>query len=98
MKTVIATILTLSAAAPAFAQVSDAAAYFAQGNDSAAERIVHETSTGDIFQAQMNGALANESAVERTVDVTADVATKASSDVLRFFALSNDSAAERIVK
>lgn len=98
MKTVIATILTLSAAAPAFAQVSDAAAHFAQGNDSAAERVVHETSTGDIFQAQIKGALANESAVERTVDVTADVATKASTDVLRFFALGNDSAAERIVK
>ncbi|PTX54980.1 hypothetical protein C8N43_0001, partial [Litoreibacter ponti] len=74
------------------------AAHFALGNDSAAERVIRDTSTGNIFAAQLNGALANESAAERSVNKTADVATKASSDVLRFFALSNDSAAERIVK
>ena len=98
MKTVIATIIALSAAAPAFADVSNAQAFFALTNDSAAERIVGNTSKGDVFQAQSIGALANDSAAERNVTITADVATKASSDVLRFFALTNDSAAERIVK
>jgi len=97
MKTVIATIIALSAAAPAFAQVDNAAAHFALGNDSAAERIVSETSKGDVFQAQLAGALANDSAAERNVSVTADVATQASTDLLSFFALGNDSAAERIV-
>lgn len=98
MKTVIATIIALSATAPAFAQVDNAAAFFALGNDSAAERVISETSKGDVYQAQLKGALANESAAERAVPVTADVATQASTDLLSFFALGNDSAAERNVK
>lgn len=99
MKTVIATALvTLSLAAPASAQVLDAQSFFASFNDSAAERTVSETSTGDVFAAQLKGASANSSVAESQVEVTADVATKAPSNVLSLFALGNDSAAERIVK
>lgn len=98
MKTVIATIIALSATAPAFADVSNPQAFFALGNDSAAERIVSGTSKGDVFQAQLHGALANESAAERNVNITAGPATRGSSDLLSFFALGNDSAAERNVK
>ncbi len=95
MKTVIASALVaLSFAAPAAADVSNAQAFFALGNDSAAERIVRDTSTGDVFAAQTIGALANDSAAERQVFAEADVATRNPS-LLNFFALSNDSAAER---
>ena len=97
MKTIIATVIALSVSAPAFAgQVSDAAAFFAAGNDSAAERIVSETSTGDVYKAQLAGALANDSAAESTVNVTAGQATRTNTDLLSFFALGNDSAAERV--
>jgi hypothetical protein len=98
MKTVIATIIALSATAPAFAQITDAAAYFALENNSAAERVVRDTSRGNIFQSQLAGALANNSAAESRVDVTAGQATRASTDLLSFFALNNDSAAERNVR
>ncbi|MEM9585537.1 MAG: hypothetical protein AAGA08_20720 [Pseudomonadota bacterium] len=98
MKTVIASALVaLSFAAPAAADVSNAQAFFALGNDSAAERIVGATSTGDVLSAQTIGALSNESAAERKVFAQADVATRNSS-ILSFFALSNDSAAERHAK
>ena len=98
MKTVIASALVaLSFAAPAVADTSAAQAFFALGNDSAAERIVSPTSTGDIFAAQEVGALANESASERNVFAEADVATR-NVNLLSFFALGNDSAAERLVK
>lgn len=96
MKPIIAAAFALSVSAPAFADVSNAQAFFALGNDSAAERIVSDTSTGDLFQAQLIGARANDSATERNVDVTASPATKGSSDLLSFFALGNDSAAERV--
>lgn len=94
MKTVIATIIALTVAAPAFADVSNPQAFFALGNDSAAERIVRDTSRGDTFAAQIAGALANESAAERSVNRTASVATKADTNLLNFFALTNDSPAE----
>jgi len=97
MKTVIATVIALSVTAPAFAQVTDVAAFFAQDNNSAAELIVRDTSTGDVYKTQLAGALANDSAAESTIEVTAGQATRASSDLLSFFALSNDSAAERNV-
>lgn len=96
MKAVIATLIALSATAPTFAQVTSADIFFALGNDSAAERIVSETSTGNVAQAQLKGALANDSAAEAQVNVAADVATKADSGLLSFFALGNDSAAERV--
>ena len=97
MKTLIATAaVALSLSAPAFADVTDAQAFFALGNDSAAERIVGNTSQGDIFAAQEVGALSNESAAERHVHGEAGVATR-NANILSFFALGNDSAAERIV-
>ncbi|KAG1648253.1 hypothetical protein GQR58_030002 [Nymphon striatum] len=96
MKTIIATVIALSVTAPAFAgQVTDAAAHFAADNNSAAERIVPNTSTGDVYKAQLAGALANDSAADSNVDLTAGQATRANTDLLSFFALGNDSAAER---
>ncbi|MEM9583613.1 MAG: hypothetical protein AAGA08_10900, partial [Pseudomonadota bacterium] len=65
--------------------------------DSAAERVLGQTSQGDVLKAQEIGALSNESAAERPVYAEADVATRNVS-VLSFFALGNDSAAERVVK
>ena len=94
MKTIIA-ILALSAAAPAFADVSNTQAYFALGNDSAAERIVGETSTGDLEAALIAGASANESAAEQNIVLGG---TDVSRNVQAQFALGNDSAAERFVK
>ncbi|EPX80920.1 hypothetical protein [Litoreibacter arenae] len=94
MKTIVA-ILALSAAAPAFADVTNPQAFFAQGNASAAERVVAETSTGDLNAALRIGASANESAAEQNVAIRgADV----SRSVQAKFALGNDSAAERFVK
>ncbi|MEP3345613.1 MAG: hypothetical protein ABJN34_12240 [Litoreibacter sp.] len=98
MKTVIATIIALSVTAPAFAQVTDAASYFALDNNSAAERFVGNTSRGDVFRSQQAGALANGSAAENQIQFTARPATRANVDLLSFFALGNDSAAERIVR
>lgn len=94
MKTIIATVIALSAAAPAFADVSNTAAFLALSNDSAAERTVSETSTGDVNAALRAGVSANESAAEQNNIVIggADV----SRDVQVFFALGNDSAAERL--
>lgn len=98
MKTLIATAaVALSLSATAFAQVSDAQVFFALGNDSAAERVVGQTSQGDIFAAQEVGALSNESAAERQVYSEAGIATR-NANILSFFALGNDSAAERLVK
>lgn len=95
MKTLIATAaVALSLSAPTFAQVDNAEAFFALSNDSAAERVVGDTSTGNVFEAQLSGALANESAAERKVSSEAAVATS-NDNILRFFALGNDSAAER---
>ena len=97
MKTIIATVIALSVSAPAFAaQVNDAAAFFALGNNSAAERVISDTSTGDVYKAQLAGAQANDSAAETAVAVTAGQATRTSTDLLSFFALGNDSAAERV--
>ena len=94
MKTIIA-ILALSAAAPAFADVSNPQAFFALGNDSAAERVVGETSTGDLNAALWSGVSANESAAEQNIVLGG---TDVSRNVQAQFALGNDSAAERLVK
>jgi len=96
MKTIIATALvSLSLAAPAAAETAQE--FFALGNDSAAERIFSETSVGDPIQAAKDLALVNESPAENTVnfDRAGNVDVK---EVQQFFALSNDSAAERHVK
>ncbi|WP_298257368.1 hypothetical protein [uncultured Litoreibacter sp.] len=95
MKTVIATLIALSATAPAFADVSDAQAFFAMGNDSAAERVVGETSKGDANAALWAGVSANESAAEQNITLSGNDVSR---NVHAFFALGNDSAAERIVK
>lgn len=94
MKTVIATLIALSATASAFAEVTNPEAFFALGNDSAAERVISETSTGDLEKALWIGVSANESAAEQNIviggnDVSRDVQAK--------FALGNSSAAERLV-
>ena len=94
MKTIIA-ILALSAAAPAFADVSNPQAFFALGNDSAAERVVGETSTGDLNAALWSGVSANESAAEQNIVLGG---TDVSRNVQAQFALGTDSAAERFVK
>ncbi len=98
MKTVIASALVaLAFAAPAAADTSNAQAFFALGNDSAAERIVGNRSTGDVVGTTRQLALVNDSPAEnkvnfdraRNVDVSA---------VRAMLALDNDSAAERIVR
>ena len=92
MKTAIATIIALTVSAPAFAQVGDAQAFFALGNDSAAERIVSETSIGDNEAALMKFAATKDSAAERNSIVIGG--NEVSRDIVGFFALGNDSAAE----
>jgi len=93
MKTIIASALVaLSFAAPAAAETS-AQAFFALGNDSAAERIVGATSSGDVVGTAQVLTLVNDSPAEnvvnferaRNVDVSA---------VQAKLALSNDSPAE----
>ncbi len=96
MKTIIATALvSLSLAAPAAAETAQE--FFALSNDSAAERIVSETSVGDPIAAAKTFALTNESPAELNLnfDRARNVDVK---EVQQFFALSNDSAAERHVK
>lgn len=94
MKTIIASaIVALSFAAPAAAADVSVKKFFALGNDSAAERIVGDTSQGNISLAQGVGAWANESAAERQVATTADIATRDAS-LISFFSMSNESAAE----
>ena len=98
MKTIIATAaIALSLAAPAAAQVTDAKAFFALGNDSAAERILGETSVGNPVGVAQELALVNDSPAENTVnfDRARNVDVKG---IQAMFALGNDSAAERHVK
>ncbi len=94
MKTVIASaIVALSFAAPVSADISNAQAFFALGNDSAAERILGDTSTGDPVGTARTLALVNDSPAENTVNFerarNVDV-----SAVQAMFALTNDSPAE----
>lgn len=91
MKTVIATVIALSAAAPAFADVSNAQAFFALSNDSAAERIVGETSVGDTTAALWAGVNANESAAEKNIVIGGGDVSR---DVNVLLSLGNDSPAE----
>lgn len=94
MKTVLAIAIALTATAPAFADVS-VKQFFALSNDSAAERIVRETSIGDVDAAQIKFAMQNESAAEENIVLGSDTVTRGEIlDVKRFFSQSNDSAAE----
>ena len=97
MKKIIATAaLTLSFAAPAAAEVSNAEAFFALTNESAAERILGETSTGNPVATAEKFALTHVSPAETTVNF--DRARNVDVSALQQkFALTNDSAAERIV-
>jgi hypothetical protein len=93
MKTIIASALVaLSFAAPAAAGTS-AQAFFALGNDSAAERIVGATSSGDAVGTAQVLALVNDSPAENTVSFerarNVDV-----SAIQAKLALTNDSPAE----
>ncbi|MEP3348086.1 MAG: hypothetical protein ABJN34_16940 [Litoreibacter sp.] len=94
MKTVIATLIALSATAPAFADVSTAQAFFALDNNSAAERVVGATSHGDVNASLLSGVSANESSAEQHVAIGGNDVSR---NIHAFFALGNDSAAERFV-
>jgi hypothetical protein len=94
MKLIIASAIALSATVPAFADTS-AQQFFALSNDSAAERIVHTTSVGDVAEAQIKFAMQNESAAEANL-ITGDntVTRGAALEAKSFFKMFNDSAAE----
>ena len=91
------TIITLAAIAlaPVAASAESAAEILALSNNSAAERIVGETSIGDVGFAQRKFALV-ESPAEMNLNQAADVTRGNAAQVL--LALSNDSAAERVVR
>ena len=111
MKTLITALaIALTVAGPTFAQPFSEQAIqqqLALGNDSAAERIVHPTSIGDIVGSQVKFASTNTSAAEQTVRVRASDVTRSSqfdavhrqisNNARAKFALSNDSAAEQYV-
>ncbi len=97
MKKIIATALvSLSLVAPASADTA-IQQFFALTNDSAAERIVGETSVGDPVGTAQELALVNDSPAENTVnfDRARNVDVKA---IQKTFALTNDSPAENIVR
>jgi hypothetical protein len=95
MKNIVAIIaVALSVSAPAFAE--SAAELFAASNDSAAETLVRATSVGDIPAAQIKFAL-NDSPAEMNLNFDSDGDVTRSNAAQAFFALSNDSAAERRV-
>lgn len=106
MKTLITlAALSLTIAAPVAAQT--AAERFALDQDSAAERILRDTSVGDTRTAQSLLAQGNDSAAETIVRSRASDVTRAgafnersralSQQARARFALDNDSAAERHV-
>jgi len=95
MKNIIALIaVSLATAAPVYAE--SAAEKFASYNTSAAERIVGETSIGDVDFVKGKFAL-NESPAEMNLNLVKDGDVTRSAQAQAFFALNNDSAAERIV-
>ena len=70
------TALVLTLSAPAFAANINVEEYFAMSNNSAAERMVEETSTGDVKAAEIKFALGNMSAAERQVFFEMDEETR----------------------
>ncbi len=72
----IAAAIALTAAAPAVADVTTAEEFFALSEDSAAERIVRETSEGNLTQAEVKFALSEMSAAERKVFFEGDEKTR----------------------
>ena len=96
MKNIVAIIaVALATSAPVYAE--SAAELFALNNESAAERIVRETSIGDVPGAQVKFSL-NETPAEMNLNFDRDGDVTRSNAAQAFFALNNDSAAERIVK
>lgn len=93
MKTIIATAIALTATAPAFAE--SAAELFALSNDSAAERIIQDTSVGNPEEAKIFFAMQNDSAAETNAMLRSDTVTRGEiAAAERFFSMSEDSAAE----
>ncbi len=98
MKTfIVPALVSLSFAAPAFADTTSLQKFFALTNDSPAENIVRETSTGNVVGARQTFALTNDSPAENTARTfrARNVDVKA---IQRMFALTNDSPAENIVR
>lgn len=94
MKTIITTAaIALSLSAPAFADTSSAGAFFALSNDSAAERVIGQTSTGNPLAAARSFASTNTSAAELTF-VTERARNVDAGSIRQKFALTNDSPAE----
>ncbi len=98
MKTLIATAAAaLVLSSPAFAQGKiDPAVLLAMSNNSAAEIMLGETSSGDITRAQMRFALGNMSSAEREVFFKADEQTRADILKAQVFLMDGDSAAEAV--
>lgn len=96
MKTIIATAaLALALATPSFAMVKDARAHFAQSNNSAAERIIRDTTIGDTAAIERQARLSKTSPAERNAPLGGTFAARANSGAAEiFFSQSNDSAAE----
>lgn len=96
MKSIIATTaIALSLTAPAFAGIEDARAHFAQSNNSAAERIIRDTTGGDTAVAERKVRLSKTSPAERNAPLGGTFAARADTGAAEiFFSMSNDSAAE----
>jgi hypothetical protein len=95
MKNIVAIIaVALATSAPVYAE--SAAELFALSNDSAAERILGDTSVGDVSGAQVKFAQ-NESPAEMNLHFGRDGDVTRSNAAQAFFALNSDSAAERLV-
>lgn len=88
---------TFAFAAPSFADGHiDVAALLAMSNNSAAELMLGETSTGDISRDQMRFALGNMSAAERESFFRADEKTREQILRAQVILMDNESPAERV--
>ena len=96
MKTLIASAIALTLAAPAFAQVDNVQAYLAQSNESAAEQTVSETSQGDINEALTVSRASKVSPAEKDIMLGGnDIAAQDETAIQAFFGMFKDSAAEQ---
>ncbi|MDA7429167.1 hypothetical protein PGB28_11915 [Primorskyibacter aestuariivivens] len=66
-------------------------------NDSAAERLLPETSTGDAMAARKKFAISEDSAAERDVLLPEEINAHSEDMAKEKFATSKDSAAEQVV-
>lgn len=96
MKKLVATVTaSMALAAPAFADGKiNVAELLAMSNNSAAEIMLGETSSGDVTRAQMRFALGNMSAAEREVFFKADQKTREDILAAQIKLMDGDSAAE----